>query len=112
MAGGQGTFRVMLRMEIRPGMEPGFEATWHEVGQAVTGHSASLGQWLCRSLDEEGVYWVISDWSDERGFREFEHSDAHVSHRRRLHPYRSSGTMTTMSVVYEMPSSAMAGDAA
>src|SRR5690606_3823290 len=97
------TFRVMLRMLIQPGMEQGFERTWHEVGEAVTGHPANLGQWLARSLDEEGVYYIVSDWIDEPRFREFEHSARHLEHRTRLHPYRSSASMTTMQVVYEIP---------
>ncbi|WP_285774606.1 antibiotic biosynthesis monooxygenase family protein [Microtetraspora sp. NBRC 13810] len=96
-------FRVLLRMEIRPGVEGEFERTWLEVGSAVTGHPANLGQWLARSEEEEGVYFIVSDWVDEERFREFEHSAGHVAHRTRLHPFRSGGSMTTMRVVYAMP---------
>ncbi|MEV5708035.1 antibiotic biosynthesis monooxygenase family protein [Actinoallomurus sp. NPDC052274] len=95
-------FRVMLRMHIHPGMEQDFEETWHKVGHAITGHPANIRQWLSRSLDEDGVYYVVSDWIDEPSFREFEHSDGHLEHRTKLHPFRSSGTMTTMRIIHEM----------
>jgi heme-degrading monooxygenase HmoA len=54
-------FRVMLRMQIKPGMEEQFERTWLAVGESVTSHPANLGQWLSRSDDEAGVYFVVSD---------------------------------------------------
>lgn len=96
------TFRVMLRMRIREGMERDFERTWHEVGGVVTGHPANLGQWLSRSNDEDGVYYIVSDWVNEPRFREFEHSEQHRRHREALHPYRIDGSMVTMRVVYDM----------
>jgi heme-degrading monooxygenase HmoA len=99
------TFRVMLRMQIKPGMEGQFEDAWTAVGSAVTSDSANLGQWLARSSDEDGVYYIVSDWVDEPRFRQFEHSDAHVKHRERLHPFRSGGSMATMHVVKHMPGS-------
>jgi heme-degrading monooxygenase HmoA len=92
-------FRVMLRMQIKPGMEADFERTWLSVGSSVTSHPANLGQWLSRSLDEEGVYYIVSDWVDELQFREFEVSPGHLEHRQQLHPYRSGGSMTTMRIV-------------
>ncbi|WP_410601166.1 antibiotic biosynthesis monooxygenase family protein [Amycolatopsis sp. lyj-90] len=98
MADGE-IFRVMLRMQIKPGMAGDFERTWLEVGDAVTSHPANLGQWLSRGDDEEDVYYVVSDWVSEPRFREFETSDRHLNHRAKLHPYRSAGSMTTMRVV-------------
>jgi heme oxygenase (mycobilin-producing) len=95
-------FRVMLRMHIHPGMEQEFEETWAAIGDGITGHPANLGQWLSRSAEEDGVYYVVSDWVDEPQFRSFEHSEQHLRHRTRLHPYRSGGSMTTMWVVREM----------
>jgi heme-degrading monooxygenase HmoA len=91
-------FRVMLRMEIKDGMGADFESTWLRIGDSVTSHPANLGQWLCRS-DEPGIYFITSDWVDEPGFREFEHSGRHVEHRELLHPYRCGGAMDTMHVV-------------
>ncbi|MEU6731370.1 antibiotic biosynthesis monooxygenase family protein [Nonomuraea wenchangensis] len=98
-------FRVMLRMEIKPGMEHDFEQVWLKIGDAVTSHPACLGQWLSRSR-EDGGYYIVSDWVDEPRFREFETSARHLEHRRRLHPYRSGGTMTTMEVVAYLPGEA------
>ncbi|MBV1935725.1 antibiotic biosynthesis monooxygenase [Streptomyces sp. BV286] len=92
-------FRVMLRMQIKPGVEGEFEKVWQEVGASVTDHPANLGQWLSRSVEESGVYYIVSDWVDEPRFREFETSDRHLEHRQKLHPYRSGGSMTTMHVV-------------
>jgi heme-degrading monooxygenase HmoA len=97
------TFRVMLRIETHPGAGPDFERVWLEVGTSVTDHPANRGQWLQRSTEEDGVYYIISDWTDEPGFREFEHSDGHVAHRQKLHPYRSGGSMATMTVVHHLP---------
>jgi heme-degrading monooxygenase HmoA len=107
MPNGVGTFRVMLRMEIKPGMGPEFEQTWRAVGDAVTSHEANLGQWLMRDTDDANVYYIISDWTDEPQFRAFEHSEEHVEHRKKLHPYRSGGTMATMSVVQALAPNAV-----
>jgi heme-degrading monooxygenase HmoA len=105
MSGG-GVFRVMLRMNIKPGAEADFERVWLQIGDSVTSHPANLGQWLSRA--EEGVYFIVSDWVDEPRFREFETSARHLEHRQHLHPYRSGGSMTTMQVVAYLPGTASA----
>jgi heme-degrading monooxygenase HmoA len=102
-----GAFRVMLRMEIKPGAEDEFERVWTQIGDSVTSHPANLGQWLSRS-EEKGVYYIVSDWADEARFREFETSRRHLDHRQKLHPFRSGGTMTTMQVVAFLPGAATA----
>ncbi|MBB4895194.1 heme-degrading monooxygenase HmoA [Streptomyces olivoverticillatus] len=104
MAHPEEVFRVLLRVETHPGKQDDFERTWLEIGNAVTGDPANLGQWLLRSTDEDHVYYIISDWTDEAGFRTFEHSAEHVTHRERLHPYRSGGSMATMRIVRHLPS--------
>lgn len=101
-------FRVLLRFEIHAGMERDFEQTWLEVGDVITAHPANRGQWLLRSAEEPCVYYVVSDWSDEPSFRSFEHSDEHVEHRQKLHPFRSGGSMTTMHVVHALAPAAAA----
>ncbi|WP_406728634.1 antibiotic biosynthesis monooxygenase family protein [Streptomyces sp. GD-15H] len=93
------SYRVMLRMEIRPGMEEEFEKVWLAIGDSVTSHPASLGQTLARATDEENIYYILSDWTDEPSFRRFETSERHLEHRQQLHPYRSAGSMATMQVV-------------
>lgn len=105
-------FRVMLRMRIRPGMEKEFERTWYEIGGAVTENAANIGQWLTRSAEEDGIYFVVSDWTNEERFREFEHSERHLSHRQKLHPFRIDGDMTTMHIVYDMAGAASGAAAA
>jgi heme-degrading monooxygenase HmoA len=104
---GEGTFRVMLRMQVKPGMEDEFERTWAAVGAAVTENRANLGQWLARSHEEPGVYYIASDWVDEPRFRAFEHSGAHVRHRAALQPLRVGGSMTTARIVRFMPGRAV-----
>lgn len=99
-------FRVIVKMRIHPGMEDGFQRTWHSIGTAVTGHPANLGHWLMRSAIEDGVYYVGSDWIDERNFREFEDSRAHREHREQLHPYRASGSIEVMHVLSHLPGAA------
>ncbi|MEV0637551.1 antibiotic biosynthesis monooxygenase family protein [Streptomyces sp. NPDC050619] len=103
MADNDERFRVLLRFEINPGMEADFERTWLSIGSVITGHPANLGQWLMRSAEDESVYYVISDWVDEERFREFEHSDAHVEHRTKLHPFRRGGAMHIMRGVHFLP---------
>jgi heme oxygenase (mycobilin-producing) len=93
------TYRVMLRMSIIPGQEERFEQAWREGAQTISEEPANLAQWLSRSAEEPGVYYILSDWHDEPSFRAYEGSERHRQHRARLHPYRSAGTMTTMTVV-------------
>ncbi|WP_413808676.1 antibiotic biosynthesis monooxygenase family protein [Streptomyces sp. OE57] len=102
MADGPGAFRVLLRMHIKRGMEQEFEETWGRVGEVITRQPANLGQWLSRSAEEPGVYYIVSDWVDEPSFRKFERSEEHVTHRTRLHPYRDGGSMVTMHTVLHM----------
>ena len=111
MSNQQSAFRVMLRMQIHPGMEREFEQTWYEVGRTVTDHPANLGQWLARSEEEPGVYYITSDWVDEPRFREFEHSDGHLAHRTKLHPFRSGGSMTTARIVFAITGAGAAAPA-
>ncbi|CAM5394442.1 ABM domain-containing protein OS=Streptomyces fumanus OX=67302 GN=GCM10018772_33960 PE=4 SV=1 [Streptomyces fumanus] len=99
-------FRVLLRAEIAEGKEKEFEDTWREIGEVITGQPANLGQWLMRSHDEPGVYYIISDWTDEERFRAFERSEQHVGHRSRLQPFRTKGSMVTTNVVAEMTKAA------
>ncbi|MBX6390476.1 MAG: antibiotic biosynthesis monooxygenase [Frankia sp.] len=99
-------FRVMLTMRVHPGMEEEFERTWLRIGDGVTSHPANLGQWLIRSADEPGTYYIVSDWVNERLFREFEQSPGHLEHRRMLHPLRASGSMVTGALLAYLPGAA------
>jgi heme-degrading monooxygenase HmoA len=101
MTAEDGFFRVMLMMQIKPGAEADFERVWLEIGDAVTSHPANLGQSLSRS--EDNLYYIVSDWVDEPRFREFEHSERHLAHRQKLHPFRSGGSMATMQVLRVLP---------
>ncbi|MFC9931174.1 antibiotic biosynthesis monooxygenase family protein [Streptomyces sp. NPDC127190] len=105
------TFRVTLRMEIKPGAEQAFVEEWNRGTDAVTGHPANLGQWLCKDTGVDGVYWIVSDWLDEPRFRAFENSPAHLEHRAKLHPYRSGGSFHTMEVTAHIPGPAASADA-
>jgi heme-degrading monooxygenase HmoA len=96
-------FRVLLRLQINQGMARDFEQTWPRIGNAVTAHPANRGQWLLRGADEPATYYIMSDWTDEDQFRAFEHSPAHLEHRKLLGRYRCAVSMTTMHVVYNLP---------
>lgn len=93
------TYRVLLRMQVVPGREEQFEEAWRTGAETIAAEPDNLAQWLSRSQDEDGVYYIVSDWRDEPSFRAYETSERHRRHRARLHPYRSSGSMTTMTVV-------------
>ena len=99
-------FRVMLTMHVHPGLEAEFERTWLEIGDQVTSHPANLGQWLIRSADEPSTFYIISDWVNERLFREFEATPGHLEHRKILHPLRASGSMLTGARVAFLPGAA------
>lgn len=94
-----GVYRVLLRMEIVPGREEQFEQVWRDGARTIAEEPANVGQTLLRGDEEDGTYYIVSDWVDERSFREYETSERHQHHRARLHPYRSAGTMTTMTYV-------------
>jgi heme-degrading monooxygenase HmoA len=102
-------FRVMLRMQTHPGREREFEQAWYAGATVITDQPANLGQWLFRSEEEPGVFYIVSDWVDEPRFREYEHSQQHLEHRARLHPYRAAGSMVTMTTVYAMAKVGAAG---
>ncbi|MEU5210217.1 antibiotic biosynthesis monooxygenase family protein [Streptomyces sp. NPDC020742] len=101
-------FRVLLRMELHPGREEEFEEAWLAGADIITSQPANLGQWLAASTEEPSVYYIVSDWTDEAGFREYEHSEIHLEHRKRLHPYRKSGSMAVMTVLRAMTGAAAA----
>jgi heme-degrading monooxygenase HmoA len=94
-----GTFRVLLTVEVRPGMEEAFERAWQEGSKEVTAQPANLGHSLARSAQEESVYYVVSDWTDRESFLAFESSPEHLRHRETLHPFRSGGSLALMHLV-------------
>jgi heme-degrading monooxygenase HmoA len=89
-------------MRIHQGREEEFERTWLGIGSAVTSHPANRGQWLSRSRESPDTYVIVSDWTSESEFRQFERSDRHRAHRERLHPLRAEGSMTTMTVLHHL----------
>lgn len=95
-------FRLLLRMRVQAGSEGKFEEVWRSVGDAFARHPACLGQCLSRDAEDQGVYYVVSDWVDEPRFREFQGSTQHREHQARLAPYRFDASMTTMHVVHEI----------
>ncbi|MBO8198092.1 NAD-binding protein [Streptomyces smyrnaeus] len=102
-------FRVMLRMEVHPGRRQEFERTWLQVATGIAREPANRGQKLVRSVDDEHVYYVFTDWADESSFRTFELSEAHVENRRRLQPFRRGGEMVVTETVHDLPPAPAAG---
>ncbi|MBB5631370.1 antibiotic biosynthesis monooxygenase family protein [Sphaerisporangium krabiense] len=99
-AGEDSVYRVMVKLRIHPGMERDFERTWREIAATISRQPANLGQSLAKSPDEDGVYYIVSDWENEERFREFEHSPEHAANRMRLDPFRDpAGTSMTPMLV-------------
>ncbi|WP_019869956.1 antibiotic biosynthesis monooxygenase family protein [Salinispora oceanensis] len=94
-----GHFRVLLTVQVVSGREVEFEHEWLAGRDVIAGHPSNRGHWLSRAKNDSSTYYVMSDWIDEASFREFERSKAHLSHRQKLHPFRVSGSMVTMSVL-------------
>lgn len=90
------TFRVILRVDVKPGMEADFERVWLSGSPDVTADPANRGHDLHDG--GQGTYVIISDWVSEAAFRAWESSQSHLDHRAKLHPYRSGGSMTTLNV--------------
>ena len=105
-------YRVLLRMQVKPGQDDQFVRAWCSGAATIAAEAAQLGQSLSRSDTEPGVYYIVSDWTDEASFRDYERSDRHQEHRARLHPYRESGSMSTMTVVAVRPADATGPPAA
>ncbi|MFI8520749.1 antibiotic biosynthesis monooxygenase family protein [Streptomyces sp. NPDC085481] len=101
MADTTGAFRVLLTVQIKPGLEPEFEKVWAEGSKEVTAQAANLGHSLARGTKagEESTYYVVSDWTDLESFLAFESSAEHVAHREKLHPYRTGGSLAMMRLV-------------
>ncbi|MGW5869057.1 antibiotic biosynthesis monooxygenase family protein [Streptomyces sp. NPDC055239] len=97
-----GPFRVILRMEVFPEMTADFEKVWLSIGESIAHEPANRGQVLVRSTEEEGIYFVFTDWSNEQEFRDFELSHRHTLNRQRLKPFRRSGTMDVTEVVHRL----------
>ncbi|MEV6846602.1 antibiotic biosynthesis monooxygenase family protein [Actinoplanes sp. NPDC051411] len=97
------TFRVLLRMSVRPGAGPAFEREWRAGATRISEHPASRGQWLARATGPEETYYVVSDWADESAFRDYERSEAHQRYLERLGPHRVAASMSTMALVTAVP---------
>ena len=95
-------FRVMLAMRIHPGREQEFESAWSAGSSAVTAQAANLGHTLARDSDDPSLYHITSEWTDEAAFRRYEESPDHLAHRATLRPFRTGGSMATMTVVYDL----------
>lgn len=98
-------YRVMVKMRIHPGMERDFEKTWRDIATTIARHPANITQSIAKSPDEDGIYYITSDWQNKQRFHEFEHSPEHAANRMRLDPYRDpAGTsMTPMHVTATHP---------
>ncbi|MDQ7907424.1 antibiotic biosynthesis monooxygenase family protein [Phytohabitans sp. ZYX-F-186] len=98
-------FRVMLRFTITEGTETAFERVWFGIAERVRGTPGNLEQWLMRDAEDPSTYYLISDWTDETRFREFERSAGHAADRASLTPFRYGVSMSTMLVLRHFPGS-------
>jgi heme-degrading monooxygenase HmoA len=104
-------FRVMVTVEVEPGSRSRFEQAWREGASVVSSRPANLAHWLSKSSNDDGVYYVGSDWASEASFYEFEQSEQHLEHRASLQPFRFAG-ITTMHVLASISPAAAAADPA
>ncbi len=95
-------FRVELVMEVDPAHGREFEDVWLQVGKVVAEHPANIAQWLSRSDGENARFVIVSDWPDEKSFREFEYEPGHKELTGRLRELRKSGSMSTMTVLHHL----------
>ncbi len=95
---GPATFRVLLTVQIHPTLTGRFEEQWKDGNTEVIRQPGNRGHWLGCSDADPATYFVVSDWRDETSFRTFEASDQHITHRQKMHPFRVSGSMATMTL--------------
>ncbi|MBP2323127.1 heme-degrading monooxygenase HmoA [Kibdelosporangium banguiense] len=89
---------MILRIDVKPGSAQEFEAVWRKMAGTVSLRPENLDQWLLRGTEDDTAYFVVTDWTDEASFREFEHSAEHLGHRAALAPFRRGGWMETTQV--------------
>jgi heme oxygenase (mycobilin-producing) len=92
-------YRVMLKFTVTQGTEAAFERVWFGIAERVRSTPGNLEQWLMRDADHASTYYLISDWTDEARFREFERSPEHAADRASLTPFRYGVSMATMWVL-------------
>lgn len=96
-------FRLHVRMELQPGKDADFENGWLALAAVAQSHPANLNQWLARSAQETSVYLVVSDWTDEDGYRDFLASPGFKQHIRPLRACMANDVMHTSHVVHHLP---------
>jgi heme oxygenase (mycobilin-producing) len=95
-------FRVMLRMRIRPGAGAQFEEIIGDIACAVAARAGNLGQQVYREASDPLVYYVFSDWVDDKAFWVHESSAEHRSRIARMGPVRVESSMSTMQLVNDL----------
>lgn len=95
--------RVLLHIDVASGREAEFETLWQEHARYVNTVPGNRGQSLLRRTGQPGGYVVITDWTDEPTFREFEKSEAQQEYLKRLWPMRVSGMMVLTETVHSLP---------
>lgn len=96
-------YRMQLRVTIEPADQAEFEKAWLDMAALAERQPANLGQWLCRDLDDAGVYHVISDWTDRAAFRAFTATPGHAEHTARLRELWRDRSVAAMSIVHGLP---------
>jgi quinol monooxygenase YgiN len=104
-------FRMQIRMKVRTGRDGEFEDGWLALASAAQAHPANVDQWLARSSQEPGVYFVVSDWTDEEGYRDFLSSPGFRRTIVVLRPFLADDTMSASHVVHHLPGAGNRGRA-
>ncbi|MBP2708278.1 antibiotic biosynthesis monooxygenase [Microbispora sp. RL4-1S] len=98
-----GRLRAVLTFTVRPGDAEEFENAWREVADWTRAWPGCIRQTLslAGAADEEIVYVITSDWSDESSFRSFERSEEQDVVTAGLRRLRRSSRMELQRVVAE-----------
>ncbi|MBA2558653.1 MAG: antibiotic biosynthesis monooxygenase [Propionibacteriales bacterium] len=94
--------RIVLEMRVLDSCEPAdFLREWDNVSKAVATFSGNLGQALGRSLLDDRIFFVTSDWIDEPSFRAFETSERQDELTAGLRSLRASARMNVQQILIE-----------
>ena len=67
---------IGMNYRVLPGKEVAFEATFHEVLEALKGMEGHTSSKMFREVDDLSHYVILSEWSDRAAFDAFIASDA------------------------------------
>ena len=96
-------FRAILRMRVRQGCEPAFEAAWRRAADEISRVPGNLQQELIRDADDPRTFLITSDWTDRAAVDEFGRSSARETLTEALRDLREDAARNTYEVLAVVP---------